>query len=162
MVERADFVGRIGAYLVRSSSSILSNLAFTSLSNKLPIGEARIISGMSGGESAEHHRVVGKTRGELSTRHSPSTDRLRAVFEGLAVGMILKDAEGKPLETNPALRRMLGYGEEELRGMLRSDFTVPKDAERDAELYRQLLAGERDSFRIGSDNLLSHSGLREG
>lgn len=37
MVERADFVGRIGAYLVRSSNSILGNLAFTSLSNKLPV-----------------------------------------------------------------------------------------------------------------------------
>jgi PAS domain S-box-containing protein len=106
-----------------------------------------MIDGMSKGESVERHHAVRATRGELSVKHSASTERLRAVFERLDVGMILKDAEGKPLETNPALRRMLGYDEEELRGMVRSDFTVPEDAERDAELYRQLLAGERDSFR---------------
>jgi diguanylate cyclase (GGDEF)-like protein/PAS domain S-box-containing protein len=77
-----------------------------------------------------------------------STERLRAAFEGMAVGMILKGAEGETLESNSALRRMLGYGEEELRGMTRSDYTHPEDAGRDAQLYRQLLAGERDSFRM--------------
>lgn len=95
-------------------------------------------------------------------RHSTSTDRLRAAFEGLAVGMILKDAEGTPLETNPALRRMLGYGEEELRGMVRSDFTHPEDVERDTELYRQLLAGERDSFRIEKRYVRKDGGIMWG
>jgi len=66
----------------------------------------------------------------------------------MAVGMILKGAEGETLESNPALRRMLGYSEKELRGMVRSDYTHPEDTGRDAELYRQLLAGERDSFRM--------------
>jgi diguanylate cyclase (GGDEF)-like protein/PAS domain S-box-containing protein len=77
-----------------------------------------------------------------------STERLPAAFEGLSVGMILKDAAGGTLESNPALRRMLGYSEEELRGMVRSDFTHPEDVEKDADLYRQLLAGQRDSYRI--------------
>lgn len=103
---------------------------------------------MSKGESVEHHRAIRVTRAEPSARHSVSTERLRAVFNGMAVGMILKGAEGETLESNPALRRMLGYGEEELRGMVRSDYTHPEDAEGDAELYRQLLAGERDSFRM--------------
>jgi diguanylate cyclase (GGDEF)-like protein/PAS domain S-box-containing protein len=103
---------------------------------------------MSEGESVEHHRAIGVTRAEPSARHSLSTERLRAAFDGMAVGMILKGAEGETLESNPALRRMLGYGEEELRGMVRSDYTHPEDAGRDAELYRQLLAGERDNFRM--------------
>jgi diguanylate cyclase (GGDEF)-like protein/PAS domain S-box-containing protein len=90
-----------------------------------------------GGDHAEH-----------PAKHSVSTERLRAAFEGMAVGMIRKGAEGETLESNPALRRMLGYGENELRGMVRSDYTHPEDAGRDAELYRQLLAGERDSFRM--------------
>ena len=63
-----------------------------------------MITGMSEGDSVERHRAVGAIRGELSVKHSASTERLRAVFEELDVGMILKDAEGKPLETNPALR----------------------------------------------------------
>jgi PAS domain S-box-containing protein len=121
-----------------------------------------MITGMSEGDSVERHRAVGAIRGELSVKHSASTERLRAVFEELDVGMILKDAEGKPLETNPALRRMLGYGEEELRGMVRSDFTVSEDAERDAELYRQLLAGERDSFRIEKRYVRKDGGIMWG
>ena len=103
---------------------------------------------MSEGKSVEHQRATGVSRVESSTRHSVSTERLRAAFEGMAVGMILKGAEGETLESNPALRRMLGYSEEELRGMVRSDYTHPEDAGRDAQLYRQLLAGERDSFRM--------------
>ena len=103
---------------------------------------------MSKGESVERHRAIGVTQAEPSARHSVSTERLRAAFEGMAVGMILKGAEGETLESNSALRRMLGYGEEELRGMTRSDYTHPEDVGRDAQLYRQLLAGERDSFRM--------------
>jgi hypothetical protein len=37
MVERVDFVDRIGAYLVRSSNSIVGNPTFTPLSDKLPV-----------------------------------------------------------------------------------------------------------------------------
>ncbi len=103
---------------------------------------------MGKGERLGHHRAIGVTRAGPSARHSASTERLRAAFEGMAVGMILKGAEGETLESNPALRGMLGYGEEELRGMTRSDYTHPEDAGTDGELYRQLLAGERDSFRM--------------
>ncbi len=99
-------------------------------------------------QSLEHQQTISAVREKPSAQHSASTERLRAAFEGMAVGMILKGAEGETLESNPALRRMLGYGEEELRGMTRSDYTHPEDAGRDAELYRQLLAGERDSFRM--------------
>jgi len=109
---------------------------------------SRMVSDMGKGERLGHHRAIGVTRAEPSAGHSVSTERLRAAFEGMAVGMILKGAEGETLESNPALRRMLGYGEEELRGMTRSDYTHPADAGRDAELYRQLLAGARDSFRM--------------
>ena len=75
------------------------------------------------------------------------TGRLGAAFEGAAVGMVIKDAEGRPLQSNPAFQKMLGYEEEELRGMLRRDFTHPEDAEEDAELYSGLLRGEREGFR---------------
>ena len=72
----------------------------------------------------------------------------REVFEKAAVGMVLKDAAGRPVESNPALRRMLGYGEGELRGMARSDFTHHEDRTKDAQLYEELFRGERESFRV--------------
>ena len=75
-------------------------------------------------------------------------ERLGAAFEGAAVGMVVKDTEGRLLRSNPAFRGMLGYGEGELRGMTRRDFTHPEDAEEDAELYSELLRGERGSFRV--------------
>ena len=49
---------------------------------------------------------------------SQSESRYRAVVEQSADGIYLVDASaGRILETNPALRDMLGYGAEELRGM---------------------------------------------
>lgn len=73
---------------------------------------------------------------------------LEEAFERTAVGMVVKDAEGRILQSNPAFRKMLGYGEEELRAMLRRDFTHPEDSEKDAELYSELLRGGRNSFQI--------------
>ena len=75
-------------------------------------------------------------------------ERLGAAFEGAPVGMIIKDAEGRPLKSNSAFRKMLGYEEKELQGMLRRDFTHPEDAEKDAGLYSELLRGERQGFQI--------------
>jgi PAS domain S-box-containing protein len=54
--------------------------------------------------------------------------RFRAIIEGAAVGIALTDLSvGRLVETNPALRRILGYAEEELRGMSFADFTHPED-----------------------------------
>ena len=84
------------------------------------------------------------------TRKEPDvgTKLLRRAFERAAVSMVIKDAEGQPWESNSALRSMLGYDEDELRGTARSDFTSPEDAERDAKLYEELMRGERQSFEL--------------
>ena len=77
-----------------------------------------------------------------------SARRLGDAFEGVAVGMVVKDAEGRVLRANPAFRRMLGYGEGELEGTARADFTHPGDAGEDAALYSGLFRGEREGFRM--------------
>ena len=71
-----------------------------------------------------------------------------SAFEGAAVGMVVKDAEGRLLRSNSAFRKMLGYEEDELMGMPRRDFTHPEDVEEDAKLYSRLLRGEREEFQI--------------
>ena len=76
-----------------------------------------------------------------------SNKLLRRAFERAAVGMMVKDAEDQPWEPNLALRRMLGYDVEEFHGTARPDFTLPEDAEKDAELYREMVHGERLSFQ---------------
>ncbi|MDP8974570.1 MAG: EAL domain-containing protein [Actinomycetota bacterium] len=69
-------------------------------------------------------------------------------FEKATVGMMIKDAEDRPWESNSALKRMLGYDEEEFRGTAGPNFTLPEDAEQDAELYRELVGGERQSLQL--------------
>ncbi len=73
---------------------------------------------------------------------------VRRAFERASVGMMIKDAEVRPWESNSALRRMLGYNEEEFRGAARLDFTLSEGAEKDAELYGELVRGERQSFQL--------------
>ena len=77
-----------------------------------------------------------------------NTRWLGSAFEGAAIGMVIKDIEGKLLRSNPAFQRMLGYEEGELQTMFRRDFTHPEDAEKDNELYLELLQGDRESFQI--------------
>ncbi len=86
----------------------------------------------------------------------------RKAFERAAVGMALVDLEGYPLETNPALREMLGYGAGELRGMVFTDFTHPEDATVDMSLYRELLAGEREYYQMEKRFLKKEGGLMWG
>ena len=99
---------------------------------------------MSESEGTERVRPAGT----LQEGPYGGTDRLRVAFEKAPIGVVLKDPGGRPWESNPAFGRMLGYSEEELRGMVRADFTHPEDVEKDAELYEELLRGERESFQL--------------
>src|SRR5262245_39874098 len=56
-----------------------------------------------------------------------SEDRFRLIFEHGGVGMALLAEGGQILEANPALQRMLGYGDDELRGRHLSEFLHPED-----------------------------------
>ena len=48
--------------------------------------------------------------------------RFQAMFEGAAIGIGICGLDGRILEANPALSRMLGYSVEELAGALRWRF----------------------------------------
>lgn len=95
-----------------------------------------------GGVVAVLRDVSGRRRAEKSGA------RFRAVFEDAAIGMAMVDTEGRLEESNPALQRMLGYSGEELSGMAFSEFTYPGDVTADLELYRDLVAGERDYYQM--------------
>ena len=53
--------------------------------------------------------------------------RFRAIFDASASGIAVEDLQGKIIETNPALRLMLGYDGDELLRMTRRDFTHADD-----------------------------------
>jgi PAS domain S-box-containing protein len=77
-----------------------------------------------------------------------SEERFRLIFENAGIGVALVDVDGKPVKSNPALHKMLGYSEAELQRLTFSEFTHHDDIERDATLFRELLAGMRDRYQI--------------
>jgi PAS domain S-box-containing protein len=77
-----------------------------------------------------------------------SEARLRTIFEGAAIGIALADMEGRVLETNPALEKMLGYSPQGLVGKTFTEFTFPDDARVDMELFREMMAGKRDEYKL--------------
>ena len=56
-----------------------------------------------------------------------SEARFRAVFDHAAVGIALIGLDGRVLETNAALQRLLGYTDDELSGHLFHDLAPPED-----------------------------------
>ena len=99
------------------------------------------------------YRLVCSSRDVTERRHAEealreSESRFRAVFNDAGIGIILSDAEGRALEVNPALSRMLGYDADELLRKHLAELTHPDDAELDAACFGQLLAGRRDQYSL--------------
>jgi len=83
---------------------------------------------------------------DLTERHRAeetlrlSEEKLRAAFEHAATGMALVAADGRCLQVNPALCRLVGYREDELLGMSLQGIMHPDEVHSDRDLMRQLLA----------------------
>jgi len=77
-----------------------------------------------------------------------SETRFRAIFSDAAIGIVLVNLAGHPVETNPAIERMLGYTRDELRGRVFTEVTHPDDASVDWELFAELGAGRRDAYQM--------------
>jgi len=89
--------------------------------------------------------------------------RFRTMFEGAAIGIGICQLDGRILEANPALSRMLGYSQQELPGTYAGELFPELHRELRPELRREpspynfsqherllgeLMRGERDSFEI--------------
>jgi PAS domain S-box-containing protein len=95
--------------------------------------------------------IVEAARGTLVARllrRRQSEAQLRRIFEGMAIGVALIDAEGRLVESNPALEEMLGYTGEELRGLYFAELGYSGDTAEDTRLYRELLQGGRNHYQL--------------
>ncbi|HTR80182.1 MAG TPA: PAS domain S-box protein [Bacteroidota bacterium] len=77
-----------------------------------------------------------------------SEEQFKVMFESAAIGVALVSLEGKPIHSNPALTRILGYSDAEICQMAFTEFTHPDDVEKDMSLYRSLISGEIGSYQI--------------
>jgi diguanylate cyclase (GGDEF)-like protein/PAS domain S-box-containing protein len=90
------------------------------------------------------------------TQVSPTVDRaleeaekrFTNAFEEAPIGMALVALDGTFLRVNRALPELVGYDAEDLLGLTFQDITHPDDLEADLELVRQVIAGERRTYRM--------------
>ncbi|TAH44086.1 MAG: PAS domain S-box protein [Betaproteobacteria bacterium] len=74
--------------------------------------------------------------------------RWLGLYENTAVGIALADREGRILSANPALRRMLGYGAEELSGVSLMEITDPSQQAMTRRNVDGLFDGEFPSYTL--------------
>jgi len=91
----------------------------------------------------EHKRE--RRQAEVSLRESEA--RFRAVFEMAGTGIAVEDLQGRIIETNRTLQRMLGYTGEELRQLTRNDFAHGREQTEDQKDLQKLLSGEAASYQ---------------
>ena len=74
--------------------------------------------------------------------------RFETTYQGAPIGIAMIDLRGRPLESNPALQEILGYSAEELAKMHVVDAMHPDDQTAVGRLFRELVAGDRDAYRV--------------
>jgi PAS domain S-box-containing protein len=75
-----------------------------------------------------------------------SEKRFSRLFSSAAAGIALCTPNGTFFQANPAFCLIVGYSEEELRGIHFSQITHPDDLPGSAERLRKLLSGEIENF----------------
>lgn len=101
-----------------------------------PDGSVSWIEGYATALRGDDESIVGwvgtcldmTARREAEAAVVAAAERFRAAFDNAPIGMGLATSDGRWLEVNPALSRLLGYTEEELLTINLADLTVPGDA----------------------------------
>jgi PAS domain S-box-containing protein len=77
-----------------------------------------------------------------------SEERWRRLFETSAAGMGLATIEGRYLATNRAFQTMLGYTDDELKGLSPIDLSFPEERETAARAIANLASGKVQSYQV--------------
>ena len=87
-------------------------------------------------------------RKEAEAALQASESRFRSIFENANTGIAATDSSGRVSSFNEAFRVMLDYDAESLGGMSFRDFTHPDDLDLENEFFSEILAGQRQHYRI--------------
>lgn len=90
----------------------------------------------------ENIRVWNRNEEELSA----IADRFRSAFLNAPLGMVILSADKRIVDANPAYCRLVGYSNEELRGMSIMDLTHPADRAEYGDRLMSLLEGKSPAF----------------
>ena len=93
---------------------------------------------------------------ETSRALKQSEQRFLSAFQDAPVGMAVFVADpesfGAVRQANAEMTRLLGYTEDELKGLSPGQLTHPEDAAIEQQLVREMAAGERSSYGIEKRN----------
>jgi PAS domain S-box-containing protein len=104
--------------------------------------------------SLENARLYADLLTENRNRHTAegalraSEERWRNLFENAPVGIALTGSQGYFIATNPALQRMTGYSEAELRGLSAADITHEDDKAVTTAVLAAHVAGQPRTPRL--------------
>ncbi|MBW4520971.1 MAG: PAS domain S-box protein [Scytolyngbya sp. HA4215-MV1] len=115
-------------------------------------------------EAGKAIRMIGVGMSITDRKHTEaalreSEARFRAIFESAAIGSCLADVEGRIVQVNPVLQKMLGYNEADFRTVTFAQFTHPDDIEIDRTLTQAVIAGTRSSFQLEKRYLRKNGGM---
>ncbi len=99
-------------------------------------------------EVEQRKRAEAELARQAADERREAAARFHVMFENSAVGMGILSPERRLLQVNPAVCRMLGYSETELLGNTPGLIVHPDDRGLDADLFRELLAGQREAYAV--------------
>ena len=129
----------------------LVRVAHGDLEGMIPVlrqDELGRLSGHFNETTAMLRRRAEETRRHAQAALRESEERYEAIVEFAPLGIAVVDADGRYVHVNPALERLLGYSEAELRSMRFSDVTHPADVALTAEPFGEMMKGARDRFHV--------------
>ncbi|MFW9787748.1 MAG: PAS domain S-box protein [Candidatus Thorarchaeota archaeon] len=100
-----------------------------------------IIGTFSSGED-----VTDQRKAEYLLRASES--KFRGFFNEAPIGMTIVDTNDHIMEANKKFQEFVGYNIDELRSMKIAEFTAPNDATLNGKLFKEVLDGESDGYKI--------------
>jgi len=122
------------AFALRMSSPVSRNIAKPALGGRLTPAEAA--------------SPVGQAWAEAVAALRASEERFRNAVQYSAIGMALVAPDGRWLEVNPALCRIVGYTRDDLLARTFQDITHADDLDADLKLVQQMLAGEIETYQL--------------
>jgi PAS domain S-box-containing protein len=116
----------------------------------------RIYDARYGPLKGEHDEILGVISAAMDITERRRTEqaifeneaRFRAIFEQTDAGIKLVAPDGRILDSNPALREMLGYSAEEISQLKYEELTYPDDREANLAMFKELVEGTRESYRM--------------
>ncbi|MBI4796533.1 MAG: PAS domain S-box protein [Deltaproteobacteria bacterium] len=77
-----------------------------------------------------------------------SEERFRTIFEDAAIGINLTDLDGRIINCNLAMHKMIGYAPDELIGKTFMEITHPDDLEKSLDLFHDLVSGRLEHYQL--------------